>query len=117
MRKKTQTFNDGVAKIYKVDNISAPGNLPKQGLVVKHEKLRYSEEKVGITRFYSGMQAKIKIDSLLRFPRINSVKSLDILIPNDGNQYKIAQIQYPQDIYPPSMDLSLERLEEAYEIK
>lgn len=117
---KMQSFNDGVAKIYEMGNISEPGNMPKQGLVEKTSTLRYSEEKVGITRFYTGMQAKVKVDRLLRFPKIKNVSTQDILVEViteiKSEHYKITQIQYPKDVYPLVMDLSLERIEAKYDI-
>ncbi len=107
---KQQTYNDGVATVYSVENIAEPGNKAEEGLVVKIEKLRYSEEKVGIIRFYNAMQVKMKVDRLLRFPRIDTVTSSDVIKPTDDKEYKILQVQYPKDVYPPSMDLALERI-------
>lgn len=112
----TQTFNDGVVNIYSVGNIAAPGNMPKDGLTLKAGSLHYEERTVGMNRFWTGMQAQAKIEQLIRVPRINSVSPQDIAIPNDGEQYRIIQLQYPKDVSPPCMDLSLERLEAAYEI-
>jgi hypothetical protein len=44
--------------------------------------------------------------------QIREVSTHDIAIPNDGKHYDIVQIQYPEDIEPPVMDLSLERIKE-----
>lgn len=112
----TQTFNDGIVEIYSVGNISEQGNMPKDGLTLKVGPLRYEERTVGMGRFWTAAQAQVKIEQMLRVPRVNSISSQDIAIPKDGHQYKIVQIQYPPGVEPPSMDLSLERLEEAYEI-
>ncbi len=112
----TQTFNDGIVNIYSVGNIASPGNMPKDGLTLKVGYLHYEERTVGMNRFWTGVQAQAKIGQLLRVPRIHSVSPQDIAIPNDEEQYKIVQVQYPKDISPPCMDLSLERLEAAYEV-
>lgn len=116
MKPTTQPFKDGVVKIYKVTNISLPGNMPKDGLVIKNN-LRYDERTVGMSRFWTAMQAQVKVEQLLRVPRLNTISTQDIAIPIDGEQYKIIQIQYPQDAEPPCMDLSLERIDSDYEIK
>lgn len=115
MKRKIQSFSDGIVNIYTVDNIADPGNKPKDGLVLKLENLRYEERTVGMGRYWTAKQDNVSIDLLIRVPRIDSVSSQDIAIPKDGKQYKIKQVQYPKDVEPPSMDLSLERLEQSYE--
>ena len=112
-----QTYNDGIVNIYSVSNIADPGNMPKDGLKIKASGLRYEERTVGMGRFYTAKQSNARIDLLIRAPQLRSVSTLDIAIPQDGKQYKIAQVQYPKDVKPPAMDLSLERLEADYDIK
>ena len=116
MLKKTQTFNDGVANIYSIGNVEHPGGMPKDGLSLKVAAVRYKERTVGMSRFWSAMQASIRVSRLLRLPRLTNVSTQDIIIPADGEQYKIVQVQYPEDVYPPVMDLSLERLVQKYDI-
>ena len=117
MKQQIQTYNDGIINIYSVGNISEPGNMPKDGLTLKIDSLRYEERTVGMGRFWTAMQAQTKVERILRTPRIDTVSTQDIAIPIDGKQYKIVQIQYPKDVVPSSMDMSLERLEAEYEIK
>lgn len=112
----TQSFNDGVVNIYSVENIAESGKLPKEGLKIKVSSLRYEERTVGMSRFYTAMQNQAKIEQILRVPRIDSVSTQDVAVPIDDKQYKIIQIQYPKDVDPPVMDLSLERLEANYAI-
>lgn len=116
MKQKTQTFNDGIVSIYSVEDIALPGNMPKEGLSLKEGNLRYDERTVGMGRYWTAMQAQARISLLLRVQRLRNVSTQDIAIPNDGEQYRIVQIQYPEDIVPPVMDLSLERIEAKYEI-
>ena len=111
----TQTFNDGIVMFYSVGNISDPGNMPKDGLTLKNT-LRYEERTVGMNRFWGGLQVNVNVEQLIRVPRINAISSQDIAIINE-NQYRIKQIQYINSVEPPSMDISLERLEADYEIK
>lgn len=113
----TQTYNDGSASVYRVDNIADKGDKPKEGLVLRVRPLYYEERTVGMSRFWTASQEDTKIERLLRFPRLDFVYRNDIIVPNDGKQYKIVQIQYPPDVEPKSMDLSLERIEVAYEVK
>lgn len=117
MQKKIQTFNDGIVNIYSVKNIAEPGNMPKEGLTLKVGPLRYKERTVGMSRYWTAMQAQARIDTVLRVQRIRGVSVQDIAVPNDGEQYRIKQIQYPEDVVPDVMDLSLERIDAKYDIK
>jgi hypothetical protein len=112
----TQTFNDGTVDVYSVGNIAEAGNMPKDGLTIKISNLRYEERTVGMSRFWTAKQEQAQIEQLIRAPRVNSITTHDVAIL-EGQQYDIVQLQYIQDIEPPCMDLSLERLEVAYEVK
>jgi hypothetical protein len=116
LKSQTQQFNDGIANIYTVGNIAQAGNMPKEGLTLKVDSLRYEEKTVGMSRFWAASQEQTKIARLLRLPRIEFIDRADVVIPIDGKQYKIVQVQYPPDTEPQCMDLSLERLEVAYEV-
>ena len=113
---KQQMYNDGVVNIFSVSNIAEPGNMPKDKLDIKVSNLRYEELTVGMGRFWTAKQTDVKVDLMLRAPQLRNVSTQDIAIPIDGKQYKIVQVQYPKDVEPPSMDLSLERLEAQYGI-
>ena len=113
IKAKPQTHNDGVVRIYSVDNIAQPGNKPKEGLVLKHT-LRYKERTVGLTRVRLALQTGAEVSYVLRVPRLREVSPQDVAIPNDGCQYRITMVQYPEDANPPAMDLELERLENDY---
>lgn len=114
LRSKAPTHNDGVVKIYEVANIAPPGSMPKEGLTLK-ETLRYYERTVGINRYYAALQANAKIKYVLRCPRRRNVSSQDVAIPNDGEQYRITLIQYPENS-PSEMDLTLEAVTAKYDI-
>lgn len=117
MQQKTQTFNDGALKLYEVQNIAEDGNMPKDGLVLKHSSVRYEERTVGISRFWTAQQFNSTIERVLRIQRVPNVNRNDIVIPNDGQQYTIKQIQLIKDVMPISYDLSLERVDADYDIK
>lgn len=112
---KAQTFNDGTVQIYSVTNSAAPGDMPTDGLTLK-ETLRYEERTVGITRYHSGLQSNYRVDMLLRCQRRPDITTEMVAIPNDGRQYDIKRIQYPEDVVPPVMDLELMRRVENYAI-
>lgn len=114
----SQTFNDGVLQIYSVDNIAEAGNLAKDGLRPKDTNaIPYEERTVGMSRFWTAMQMQTTIIQILRIPRINGVSINDVVIPIDGEQYKIKQVQLVKDIEPSCMDLSLEKVSVKYDIK
>lgn len=115
IKAKPQTHNDGLVKVYRVDNIAQPGNKPQEGLALKRT-LRYKERTVGITRARLALQTGAKVSYVLRCPRLRDVSPQDVAIPNDGHQYRITMVQYPEDANPPAMDLELERLENDYEM-
>ena len=112
---KRQTFNDGIMRIYSVSDCSKPGGMPKDELMPKHT-LHYKERTVGLDRYYRALQANVHVSFVLRCPKIRDVSTQDIAIPNDGRQYAIRQIQYPEDAEIPVMDLTLERVEKDYAV-
>ena len=115
MLQKTQTFNDGIVKIYSVGNVSVPGGIPKEELTLMR-MLRYKERTVGFNRYYVAMQNNIEVAFVIRCQQLRDVKPNNVAILIDGDQYRIRQIQYPEDIDPPVMDLTLERVGELYDV-
>jgi hypothetical protein len=113
--KKLQTYNDGTLNVYSVSNEADSGDRPIKKLTLKVGFLRYEERTVGVTRLLVASNENSRIEQLLRIPRLDFVNSGDAIIPNDGKPYEINKIQYPKDVLPPSMDLSLVRLEGTYE--
>ena len=87
---KQQTFNDGVLTVYEVGNIGGIGNMPKEGLIQKFTNaIPYEEKTVGMNRFIANKQENTLIEQLLRIPRINGIAREDVVIPIDGEQYRI----------------------------
>lgn len=80
-------------------------------------KLRFHRRTVGVQRQYLAAQAHAKVDYLLRCPYVPAITVLDVAVPTiDNKQYRITAIQVPEDIRPPVMDLTLERLEADYDL-
>lgn len=114
MRNPTQTFNDGLVRVYAAANAAQPGAAPRERLEPRW-KLRYEERTVGVTRHYAAMQANERVDMVLRVP-LRPVSALDVAVPNDGQQYRITLVQRPKGVEPPCLDLTLRRLEMDYEL-
>lgn len=116
MGQSPETYNDGIVEIYRVSDSATAGNAP----IETHEKLgvlRYRRRTVGVKRQYMAMQANARIDLLLRCPYRPEVSVLDVAIPTlDSRQYRITAVQVPESIWPPAMDLTLERLEVDYDL-
>lgn len=107
---------DGLVIIYGVENQSAPGEKPVERLVEK-VSLRYSRRTVGIRRHYAALSAGARVDLLLRTWYRPEVSAQDVaVLPLFRKQYRITLIQVPEDVTPPVMDLTLERLERDYDL-
>ena len=111
----TQGFEDGIVTICTVEDAAKPGYQPKQQLAAKI-KLRYEERRLGIQRYYEGRQNQAQIERVLRVPKAPNVSSQDIAVTEDGKQYRIDLVQATTDVFPESMDLTLLRIEQKYEV-
>lgn len=107
------TFNDGVVQICNVIDAAPEGAKPVEQLQKKYH-LRYEERMVGVTRYWQALQANAKIEKVIRCQRRPDVTSQDIAVIVAA-QYQIKQVQYPEGVVPPAMDLSLERVVQTYE--
>lgn len=113
--KKQQTFNDGVVRIYEVKNTTIPGKTPKKSLVFK-ETIRYKAKTVGITRMNLAKQNNSKADKLIECPRREVVTATSVAMLQDGKQYQVINLQYPEEREPPTMLITMERLGKLYDI-
>ncbi|BCI60846.1 phage head closure protein [Solibaculum mannosilyticum] len=110
-------MDDGLCSIYKVKNVAEKGNKPVKGLTKLVGPVCYEERTVGITRYYTAMQAHVRVDRVLRIWKNTEISSQDVCIPADGQQYTIQQIQHTTDDDGlPVSDLTLERLEVTYDV-
>lgn len=113
--KVTQNFEDGLASIYGVTDGAAPGYKPKPTLA-KKVTLRYEERRLGIQRYYEGQQNQVQIERVIRVPRFSAVSSQDVAVTEDGKQYRVDLVQIVTDVFPSSMDLTLSRINQKYEV-
>ena len=113
LRSKHQTFNDGVVKIYSVRDESELGEAPEPILTLKCT-LRFKRRTVGVKRYWAAKQENAQADQLIRVAGLASVSTDSAVV--DGVQYRILQVQFPEDAQTPVMDLTLERVEQVYAV-
>lgn len=110
------TFDDGIVRVYRITDASESGMKPKK-MLVKKSRHYFGFETVGITRYYTALQAKKQVDAVLHIWKDDAVTADDICMLEDGKQYTIAQVQNGKD--ENGLDItkiSIGRLEEEYGI-
>lgn len=110
----SQTYNDGIIRIFTVTDGAQVGYQPLIHAKQKH-KLPYEEQRLGINRLFLGRQHRVEIEKVLRIPRIN-VSTQDIVRTHDGSWYRINSVQSVDDVRPRSLDLALVAMEEKVEV-
>lgn len=113
--KVTQPFSSGLVTIYTVENIAKPGYMPREGLL-KKAVLRYEEMRMGINRYYSAKQNQVDIERVIRCPRAGGVSSQDVAITENGRQYRVDYVQSVLNVWPESVDITLARIDQVYEV-
>lgn len=111
------TFDDGILKLYQVENIAAAGMKPKNGLVYMASHY-FGFETVGYSRYYTALQAKNQITNLVHVWEDRSIMPDQVCVLEDGLQYKVSFVQHAKNDQGLAFTrLTLERLGEAYEFK
>lgn len=111
----SQRYNDGVVRIYSVENTAAPGYAPVETPALKIT-LRYEERRLGISRYFYGQQNQLQIDRVLRVQRAGKVTSQDIAVTEDGQNYRVDLVQSVPDVWPESVDLTLSKIEQVIDL-
>ena len=111
----SQRYNDGVVRIYSVEDTAAPGYAPVETPSLKIT-LRYEERRLGITRYFSGQQNQLQIDRVLRVQRAGKITSQDIAVTEDGQNYRVDLVQSVPDVWPESVDLTLSKIEQVIDL-
>ena len=110
---KFEVFNDGVAHISKLVDVSLPGFKP----VFKpqpYKRFAFHYKTIGVRRNYEAMQAQVRLDEMILIAQDRHISPQDIAVI-EGVQYDIKQVQHLNDSYPRTSLLSLQRLEENYD--
>lgn len=113
-RRITQSYRDGVVRIYTVTDGAAPGYQPRPVLALL-ETLFYQERRVGLQRYYAGRQAQVEVERVIRTQLRPAVNPQCVAVTEDGVQYGIDMVQQLTDVWPASMDLTLTKIEQKYE--
>ena len=114
-RRITQSYRDGVVRIYTVTDGAQPGYQPQPVLTLA-ETLFYEERRVGLQRYYTSKQAQVQVERVIRTQLRPSVNPQCVAVTEDGVQYGIDLVQQITDVYPASMDLTLTKIEQKYEV-
>lgn len=107
----SQSYNDGIVNIFRAADRAQPGYQPVAELTPKIS-LRYEERRVGIQRDYLARQNMIRIERVIRVQNTGNINNQDVAITEDGRRYRIDLVQTADGIFPPSVDLSLVRIDE-----
>lgn len=102
----TQSYNDGLVTVYRLSDTAQPGYQPVVTLS-EVTTLRYAEQRLGIQRYYSGMQNQIRVERVLRVPDNGLVSTQDVAETEDGKRYRIDLVQAAEGVFPRSVDLTL----------
>ena len=103
----TQSYNDGVVKIFSVYDGAVSGYRPEP-VLTEMVRLCYQERKLGIQRYYSAKQNQIHVQRVIRVPvSVDGINNQCVAETEDGTSYRIDLVQAVPDVYPPSMDLTL----------
>lgn len=108
----SQGFHDGIAQICRVADGGAAGYRPEPVLVERFV-LRFAEQRLGINRLYQGRQNQVEIERVIRVQKAGGISTQDVVIIG-GTQYRIDTVQAVPGVYPPSLDLALERITQEY---
>lgn len=113
----TQQYNSGIVKVYRVTDGAKPGYLPVERPALK-VSLCYEELRAGLQRYYNAMQNQVQVERVIRVPRPPMpITTQDIAVTEDGRQYGIGQVQKAEEVYPPSLDVTLTAIEQKYEVE
>ena len=109
--KVSESFSDGIVKIYTVEDEARAGYQPKPYPMLK-TTLRYAEQRMGIQRYYEAMQNQIQIERVIRVQRGIEINNQDIAVTEDGQEYRIDMVQSVSEVWPPSIDLTLAKVKQ-----
>lgn len=122
----SQSFNSGLASIYAVTDTAQPGYRPVETPTLT-VKVPFEKIKLGIQRYYEAKQNQAEIERVIRVPNPGPqypISNQDIVQLNEWmlgegespKQYRIELVQMAEGIYPPSLDLTLSRIEQEYSL-
>lgn len=102
------SFNDGICDIYSEDE--------EENKQYKYKNLGFSNYVLGFKRHFAASAVQIKVDRVVKIPKVNNIDTHDILEIKDIGRYNIELAQLIYDTNPPSINLTLSNLE-MFEVK
>lgn len=110
-------LTDGTLRIYSLENIADPGEMPVDKLVdACNDDLFYADRTVGYGRQYAAMGVDQRIDRLVRIWAV-PVRIGQYAVLDHCDQYEIDNVQSLKDNEGLKVvDLTLKRLEERYDV-
>lgn len=122
----SQCFNSGLASIYAVTDTAQPGYMPVETPTLT-VTVPFENIKLGIQRYYEAKQNQVEVERVIRVPNPGpqylisnqDIVQLTELAKQEGKspkQYRIELVQMAEGIYPPSLDLTLSRIEQEYSL-
>ena len=111
------TYDDGMLKIYTVSNEAEPGCMPVEKLVLKQEYY-YHTEQIGVTRYFSALEADQQVQAVVDVPGWEDIKTTDYaLLDSDTEPLKVSFVQTAYDEENLKMTrLTLTKVEMNYEL-
>ena len=106
--------DEGLLTFYKLTNTAQPGDMPTEQLVSLDVTAYYENRTIGIQRRYLAKGADYQLDRLIRCYNTIIPEEAKYVILEDQRQYRIGEMQTIVD--EGAVDLSLERLENYYEV-
>jgi len=94
-----ESFSDGVCSIYCEDDL---GNK-----AYKHEKIYFSNNVLGMKRFFSAQAVNVVVDKVIKIPFVSNIDTHDKVQINGLSVYDIELSQEIKDSNPPCLILSL----------
>ena len=109
-------FDDGILKIYSLENTAEKGDKPKEQLVYK-SSFYFGYDELGITRYYTALTNNQRIECVVNIELDPNVRVLDVVEFEDGSLFRIQLLQRKKEDGLIYLKLSLERLNDEYSKK
>lgn len=92
------TFDDGILKIYRMENTAKKGEMPQKDLFLRSEHY-FGFDVLGYGRYYAALQAQQNINAVVHIPEWHGteISPLDIAELEDSGKYIIRLVQQMQD--------------------
>lgn len=107
----SQSYNSGVCTVYAQRDTARPGYRPRPELKRK-AFLRYEEQRMGLTRYYTARQVDVEVERVIRVPQGPAAvipNPQDVVKTENGVFYRVDLVQIVPGVWPPSLDLTLVR--------